>query len=563
MAEKNDIQSYLEVIRNASDGESVRDAIIACMNFINSDTAVELYTRTITKTFSANGTFHEQYPAIQGKAYKGVNLDITIDVEGGGGGGGSQTEETSYTHVDAPINNDTQNGSYTASDFGGDIIDHVVVEMDMIRPERIIDNIAIDISQLSPEGIFDAAEEGYYAMQSITILNAGTGSGGGGGGSTILPNGQTGWNYKFYTKPSGTATSADCPTGWSGVYQAGTCPPLPINVDEKIMPNVPPGYSWNGWTPSYQSGKAYNGNLNFYPVFTPNTYGGDTINDSWADIIQNRATPYSIGDTKTLVLEAHLTDVEDPNIPAGDSYDYALIIPMILVSKGESGTSSTWISKYIDYDSSPLVPPFVPADTFDYLDSPTRFTSWNAAGLKFLNGTFMNSIIKKVENGALYNGIKSVSKTYIEGIKSTSTTYIGIGGHVTAQHSSKIWIPSDKELYVDSDAVVSSLPSGPNYDGHIAMDTFSKNYSADLPYTNIYERAEFFKYNGKTFGDRYSNWDTTLRDVAYSSFNGGSNDDSTVRTATISSETGTSSRGIHSFGALISNNRYRIFGFCL
>lgn len=560
MAEKSEIQYYLDIIREASDGESVRDAIINCMNKINSDVAVEVYTRTITKEFTQNGTFHEQYPAISGKAYKGVNLDITINVDGGGGGGGEDPgEEVSYIHVDAPINNDTVNGSYTAEDFGGDIIDNVVVEMDVIKPEDIKDNITIDISQLR-ENMFSALWEGYTAMQSITILNAGTNSGGG-GGTTILPNGQTGYNYTFYSKPSGIATESDIPTGWSGVYQAGTCPPLPSNYETIIKQNTPAGESFTGWTPAYKEGTAYYQTLKFYPVFTANHYGGDSIQDTWATIIQNQAKPYNLGDTKTLVLEGELTNVDDPNIPSGDSYIYTLMIPMILVSKGEAGTSSTWISKYIDYDTTPLVPAFVPQDTFDYLEYPSRFTTYGANGFKWLNSVFINKLVKKVESGALYNGIVSVSKNYVEGIKKQTGSPITVTGYVTAQHTSRIWIPSDKELYIEADSISADTPE--DKQGHIDLDGFSVNYSANLNYTTINERSEFFKHNDKTFGTGPSNGNTMLRDCSYQNFDGGSTTDTTIRSGSISSETGTTSSGIHKFGALMANNRYRIFGFCL
>ena len=87
------ISSYLNTIRTAASGESVRTAIVNCLNAINRDNPVTVQGKTIT----ANGT----YTAEGGIAFN----PVTVQVPTGG--------PDSYNFQDIEI---TENGEYQAEE---------------------------------------------------------------------------------------------------------------------------------------------------------------------------------------------------------------------------------------------------------------------------------------------------------------------------------------------------------------------------------------------------------------------------------------------------------------
>ena len=545
-----EIQSYLDTIKNATSGEAVRDAIIKCMNDINSDVAVNLYPRTITKRFTSNGQWSDTFTAKTGYAMSKVTFDVTVDVDGGGsGGGGSSSEPTSYEHIDFTVDNDTENGEYEPS--SNQVFDKVIVDLDVTKNDKIADNIDITIDRLDSMMGFSAIEDGYTAMKRVTFIGQGLEEATGGHRN---PNGTWSYTAKFWKKPADETGNSVIKTV---EYVSGTMPDPPATSEM-----VRAGYNFTGWNPPLKG--SMSGNLNLYPVYSAISGGGGTIADDWKTIIANGAAPYEIGSTKELIVSMNVEYAwdkalfPDADIPPSGTYTYNKLFTMILVAKGERGTRSSWVSKF---DSSNMImPAHIPASDFTYLENPGTFTTYGNNHYKWLNGTFLNHILATVEGGKLKNGISNVTKNYCDGLKSDNNDF-SIKNYINVNRQSMIWLPSGKELYISGDSI--GWGAGQSYADwyylpRIQNEPISLNYATAVGATDLSTRNTTFGNGALGRGD----W-TALRDIGYSAANSGISTDETVRNGCLSGETTGTFCGVSSFGGIADNAKIGMFGFCL
>ena len=483
-----DIQTYLDAIRDSADGESVRDAIIKCMNDINADVAVTLYRATKTKKYTSNGTYTETITAESGKAMSKATFNVEVDIDGGGSGG----QEDQIYYDDWVVNNDTANDTYDAEEIFGK--DHhfgkVKVEMDVYKPNDVADNIDISLDDLDELQGFSVINYGggFVATKRVTFLGENIAAGTGG---TVGPGGKIYYTANFWEKEVTESGNKIITPGGTVQFASGTVPQFGGAYPTKS------GEVFSGWNPPLAVQKR---NVDFYPTFSAPTYGGDDIDDTWETIINNHAAPYNYGDTKTLSMSCSIPYPADhaifPSVRDDNtSYIYNVSLKMMLVAKGENGTSSTWLSKY---SHASLVPGHIPNDN-SWMDRPATeqslYSIHDLATTKWLNNTFVNYAIRSVEGGKLFNGIVPVKKYYEDAVGSRSGVRWGnVTSTVFNAYSDKIWLPSIKELLVSDDSFnVTGTEEYKNY----TLDKKSINYMSNVLETpNVANRNALFTDSG-------------------------------------------------------------------
>ena len=476
-----EIQSYLNTIKSAQSGESVRDAIIQCMNAINSDTELEI----VPKVIHSNGTYHSG----NGKAWK----TVTVDVESGGG------EETQLSFAAFNVTDFTENGTYTPQSEGYD-------------ENTYFNEINVDISQqLGLDGVADAVvvdqvatdDKGqYYDMSWV------------GGGvwaakrvyfsnEYMLPEipdpedptpGGKKYTVKF-TYDDGSAITTI--TGISSGENA-------LALDTKgVLTNVLPklsshdGWSFAGWDTT--NGDVYSVKKSFTTkaLFIPPTPGeAGEISDGWAKICEDRGAHYKVGDWKWLNVEDG--PIQLPAMTMRKTYGQQKIVisetiadactitsfgplKMMKVSGPEVGSTSTWLS------CTPLTVFTLRSDAggdhlyFDRINP-------EYLGMDYIYSTivtFFNEYFIGCFPSALKSTIKYTEKTQWGSIYPPNTSGESIQQNPRSKlvsQAHKIWLPSVKEIsHLFAKDSNGRIPSEKCLDG--TDPTITEFESTGKPYT--------------------------------------------------------------------------------
>lgn len=404
------ISSYLNTIRTAASGESVRTAIINCLNAINRDNPVTVQGKTIT----ANGT----YTAEGGIAFN----PVTVQVPTGG--------PDSYNFEDIEI---TENGEYQA-DTANTYFDKVTVAVPQFA------NDLMEERKITKNGEYEALLDGYDGYAKVIVDVSGI---------------DTDTFTCTFVDENGTPlrTVPNIPSG-------GWC------SDNGLRPASATGKAFQGWNPPPN-------NIRYNIICKPTYYDPQTIvgeiPDDWATIVANKGEPYPIGSYKTLPLAISgnevLTVSPDSYFAPGDGtivspISLSMVNPIMMkVANGEDVSTSSWMSVQMGTQHQG---PFTAVHVQDdyYLDSAR--SSWSGPGLYGGNYFIVEEVGKRFGwgtsalryflNGDFLNLIPENVRQAIVPVTKISSSIYSVDGHGVkeldkfSETRDAIWIPSTREL---------------------------------------------------------------------------------------------------------------------
>lgn len=299
-----DISGYLNNIRTAESGETVRDSIIQCLNKINNDNPTQVKPLNVT----ANGT----YSSDTGIAYN----PVTVNVPAGGSSG--------YSFKELVVD---ENGEYEPEEEN-EMFNKVTVNVPQLATD-----IMQDTYEITENGEYDPLLDGYDGYGKI-VVNV---QGGGGDGPFLV---------EFYDTDHTTKLYSEYVEKFGNANFQGT---LPVSGT---------GERFVGWNPSPLG---VTRDLKCYPYFKDISYDPTEIQDGWDTILMNRGAGYPIGAHKFLAYGATWTADEiktyiNPSY-AGDSVAVNLYMMMYKVAEGEGGTTSSWLSSRVSFSNN-YIPQF-------------------------------------------------------------------------------------------------------------------------------------------------------------------------------------------------------------
>ena len=288
-----DISGYLNNIRSAESGETVRDSIIQCLNKINKDNP----NKTKPLNVTANGT----YTSETGYSYN----PVTVNVPGGG--------SSNYTFEELEV---TENGEYEPDE------DNKMFNKVTVNVPQLAKDLAPDGYTITQNGEYDPLLDGYDGYGKIIVnVNEATGDG---------P-----FQVKFYDKPVTDPTAAVHETQL--IAKGGS-------AATTYRPTAPVGLSFVGWDPSPVN---ITRDMKCYPKFASQSVVIGEIPDDWDVICANGGAGYPLGSFKSLAYGATIPGAEIheliPPWPSGNDYAISSSGMAIKVAEGESGTNSSWI----------------------------------------------------------------------------------------------------------------------------------------------------------------------------------------------------------------------------
>lgn len=449
MPEAN-IQPYLDIIANATDGDNVRDAIINCMSEINKESKYKVKSKRISGTV---GNMETHWYAATGEVWKDVTLDLKLP-------DGSEVPESDIIIDDFTVDNDTPNGDHdpiTGHRWG---TIHVNIDWSQYANEDIAEIVEITSDNLDPDRTFhiETYGNGYTAMRAIRLADVASTAGG-----MIGPDGKTYYNVEYKNQAGNVVYKTQVQRGDdASLYYKGP-----------QMPDEGHGGYLSGWLPMTMS-RSITKDCTGANALTPNygydTYAYDTISESWSEILQDGGAHYPIGSRKGFTLGGgaintvgagtYKTKVnvlqigEEPNPTVNilpDQFETVSIpsiqlaniqMNMCVVSHNEPGTSTTWLA------TIPL--PAISAQfgfsyrsnqehSVDYIQS----TDWDDSPLRqWLNsGDFLSLIPDEIRSH-----IKTVKKQFM-GVYAHTRAYNADEGPSSKTKDCKIWIPSTSEWY--------------------------------------------------------------------------------------------------------------------
>ena len=395
-----DISGYLNNIRSAESGETVRDSIIQCLNKINNDNP----NKTKPLNVTANGT----YTSETGFSYN----PVTVNVPAGGA--------SNYTFEELEV---TENGEYEPEE------DNTMYKKVTVNVPQLANDLAPDGYTITQNGEYDPLLDGYDGYGKIIVnVNEATGDG---------P-----FTVEFYDKvvtdPTGTVMQTQT------VNKNGSASFDPRNG----YPTSPIGQVFMGWNPEPVN---VTRDLKCYPRFGDQTVAVGEIPDSWEVICSKGGSGYPIGSFKSLAYGATYDGSElipyFPNAGIGenDKYVYNTITLMVKVADGEDGSTSSWLglaNTNILTKSSGSGPSSIVLWTPQYWDN-----DWYSMGNQYLRGFY---------NGAYFNHMSDIFKQHIKAV-----TKYTVKTDIVYPTSDKIWIPSAKEIFLDG--VTYGEPQGERY----------------------------------------------------------------------------------------------------
>lgn len=431
-----DIRPYLEIIKNASSGDNVRDAIIDCMNEINKDSAFVVMSKVISGTVDQLNN-QSPYRAPSGVVWKDVTLDIKND-------DGSDMPASAIETVDFYVDNNTANETYSPmpGQQWGDI--HVNIDWSAGN-ETIEDNVQITTKDLRVEdNTFYAEDKGLSAVRSVTFTDVNAAESRGG---EVGPGGIVYYKMDFYEDEAATKI-------WKkGVKIAANdmiaCPDPPGNPTKA-------GMMFSHWIPS--GNPTASGPVT--PKFVAASIDPREYNDeTWAEIAANGGVNMPIGAYKSINVEqqriytrtekAVFTYESSNPIPSDDFFDYSLTCYMIKVAAGEGGSTSSFLSTLpIVAIESSIQYNLLPSHMNSYISgiptqgsdlyAPSKWQYDKSLEMQWVNSIFLKQIIPEEIRGA----IKTVSKSFKKINEATQVVTNSSRGY-------PIWLPSIKELFID------------------------------------------------------------------------------------------------------------------
>lgn len=409
------ISSYLNTIRTATSGESVRTAIANALTAINQDNPVTVQGKTIT----ANGT----YTAEGGIAFN----PVTVQVPDGGA--------KDYNFIDIEI---VENGEYPKAEdkAKNTYYDKVTVAVPQFA------NDLMEERKITKNGEYEALLDGYDGYAKVVVDVSGV---------------DTDTFTCTFVDENGTPlrTVPNIPSG-------GWC------SDNGLRPVSASGKAFQGWNPAPNDIRY---NIICRPTYYEPQQAVGEITDDWATIVANKGEPYPIGAYKTLPL---IITGNELLTPSPDSYfepgDGTIVSPiaanmtqpiMMKVANGEDVSTSSWIS------INAGVPDFIASifqrnismdqyywDSFSWFSGYRHHHNWiitEETGKRFGWPTCMMRYY--LNNDFLSCFPDYIRQALVPVIKKTGTVYVDGGGTPTNDHFTEtldtIWVPSVREITVD------------------------------------------------------------------------------------------------------------------
>ena len=467
------ISSYLNTIRTAASGESVRTAIVNCLNAINRDNPVTVQGKTIT----ANGT----YTAEGGIAFN----PVTVQVPTGG--------PDSYNFQDIEI---TENGEYQAEEENT-YYDKVTVAVPQFA------NDLMEERKITKNGEYEALLDGYDGYAKVVVDVSGV---------------DTDTFTCTFVDENGTPlrTVPNIPSG-------GWC------SDNGLRPASATGKPFQGWNPAPNDIRY---NIICRPTYYETQLAVGEITDDWATIVANKGEPYPIGAYKTLPINITGQELFSPSPDSGFvPGDGTIVAPMaasitqpimMKVANGEDMSTSSWISVAAGVSgfTSSIFQRSLPMDQF-YWDSFSWFNGYrhnqnwvitDDIGKRFGWPTCM--MRHWLNNDFLANVPDFIRQALVPVIKTSRTVYMDAGGTVMADTNTEtldtIWVPSVREMCTDTDTSSRSATSGIKYTDFQNLVHENGNFSWFFPDTNCTTARDVYPagawgesgvhtYKGKTY----------------------------------------------------------------
>lgn len=293
-----DISGYLNNIRSAESGETVRDSIIQCLNKINNDNP----NKTKPLNVTANGT----YTSETGYSYN----PVTVNVPAGG--------SSNYTFEELEV---TENGEYEPEE------DNTMYKKVTVNVPQLANDLAPDGYTITQNGEYDPLLDGYDGYGKIIVnVNEATGDG---------P-----FTVNFYD-----AEGRMIETDTVNKYGRASCTLLDGTVIN--------GQYFKGWNPSPDS---VTRDLKCYPIYADPTIDPNEIQDSWEVICQDGGAHYPLGSYKSLIVNVPArssgesywwettNDGKWGTVSAPLTGAKQIAMHMVKVGEGEDGSRSSWLS---------------------------------------------------------------------------------------------------------------------------------------------------------------------------------------------------------------------------
>ena len=287
------IQSYLDNISSAENGESVRDSIVKALKTINEDNPTTIKPLNVTQ----NGT----YTGEQGMAYS----PVTVNVEGGG------QSAVSFDTIKI-----TENGYYEPAEghaYSG-------VEVDVPQAAGSLGEKII-----TADGVYNASDDGLSGWSKVTVR-----IGGDPGAKHVV---------RFHAE-DGTLlqTVSNVEDGGGAVYTG----PTPTSS----------GMYFIGWNPNPTNVRT---DLDCYPTFS-DASGQSDITDTWLQIarnVQNDKNYYALGSRKFMELRPY-TDPSGVSHNLGSIVMRLVAIGADELSGGAGYANTTWVANHITTEHPPM-----------------------------------------------------------------------------------------------------------------------------------------------------------------------------------------------------------------
>jgi len=430
------IDPYLQIIREASDGEDVRDAICNCMSEINKDAAFVVKNKEINEKLSQ---LNKTYSAPAGTVWKQVTLNVTDDTSG------EQINNGAINTVDFEVNNMTENRTYNAREEHGENAQwgNIIVNVDHSGEwEGIVDNVVISQANLD-EGTFHAESMGYTAVKSITFSDAQSVAQRGG---TIGAGGVAQFPVIFYNDKNKSSVNEKLTVLEGADATIYKTEPNPVDATG--------GLPFAGWAPSDTKIHAAS---EFTPIFKAGTHGEGEFAGEWEDMAigqwKSVTVPIVRTNSSARRLYSAIKSQEDGTTPLyydihasteyqDGAYYSPLVIPFMKVAEG------TFLStRAVSLRNDTLGP----LHTNDII--PSRIGESNNNGWDHWNSTYAKQFLEKILlpmfPTSLRQKIKAVSKdtkgsnialTRSEHNHDTTTT-------VTVSSLDTLWVPSLAEVW--------------------------------------------------------------------------------------------------------------------
>lgn len=338
----NNIDQYLNTIKTAESGESVRDAVINALKNIHNDTPI---------TNIAHG--HGIMPERGSRTFEPPAGTVWDSFTADPASGSTQAQTIKELEVN-------QNDTYEE-----DNVFYSKVVVNVPQTDKDICQDVFEITENNRE--YDPMLEGGWDGFGKIKVNI----------SNIPVSGE--FEVKFYDKPAGDPTAQVILTKLVPAYGSAVFDITPPTSDIGVFTG------WNP-TPNYVTK-----DMECYPVFGQIIINPTDITDGWDVICSKRGVGYPLGSHAPLAYGATFTADEIKTINpsyAGGDVALNILMEMYKVGEGEGTSHSSWMSSAISINDWPI-----------WLGEYGGGIYWanNSRIRQFLNGIFldhMNNIFK-------------------------------------------------------------------------------------------------------------------------------------------------------------------------